>query len=241
MKKILLASAVAIAFCAPAFAADMPVKGPVYKAAPAALSWTGCYIGANVGGGWAHDENFDLSLNPPSLGSHQASGVMGGGQVGCDYQAGQFVFGLRGLFDWSHLTGQNTIPQNAAVAFSTKITSFDSATGRVGYAYAPNGIIYAQGGGAWMSDTYHQFLNGAIRATESQTFNGWTVGGGVEYLISRNWSWFAEYNYADFGRSKTSCFTGACNFQQQQHLSTVLVGINYRFGDWGKGPVSAKY
>ena len=46
MKKILLASVAAAAFCgAPAFAADMPIKAPVYKAAPAPIfNWTGFYV-----------------------------------------------------------------------------------------------------------------------------------------------------------------------------------------------------
>jgi len=94
MKKLLLAGLAGLAVFAAgaASAADLGVR-PTYKApppmappAPVAL-WTGCYIGANVGGGWTHKE-FDF--NGFDDGKHTASGVVGGGQFGCDYQFGGF-------------------------------------------------------------------------------------------------------------------------------------------------------
>src|SRR5713226_3547401 len=105
MKKILLAGIAAAALCgAPVLAADMPTKGPVYKATPApVVSWTGCYIGGNLGGGWGRG-GWD-NVGAP-FARTTPDGFVRGGQVGCDYQFGSLVVGVRGLFDWSNLKGR---------------------------------------------------------------------------------------------------------------------------------------
>lgn len=65
---------------------------------------------------------------------------------------------------------------------------------------------------------------------------GWTIGAGAEYLMTRHWSIFAEYNYMDFGTRRT----GFVNLEVppipptfpldiQQNVQTVTVGINFRF------------
>src|SRR5262249_45102532 len=79
-----------------AIAADLSARPVPYQPPPApppAFSWTGCYVGANIGGGWASKSSNDVSgfvtgVTGADLGSHTASGVIGGGQVGCDYQSG---------------------------------------------------------------------------------------------------------------------------------------------------------
>src|SRR5262245_61692381 len=93
MKKLLLATTI-LGLSTPVMAADMPVKAPP-RVVEAVFSWTGCYIGVNVGGARARKENIDLfnPAVPDSLGKHTATGLVGGGQIGCDYQVGQFVFG----------------------------------------------------------------------------------------------------------------------------------------------------
>ncbi len=60
MKKFLLAGVALSAFIAgPAMAADLPVRGPVYKGPPPVVtyfSWTGCYVGGHVGGLWVQKD-----------------------------------------------------------------------------------------------------------------------------------------------------------------------------------------
>src|SRR5262249_50902122 len=75
-------------------AADMPPRpapAPVY--APPPFSWTGFYIGGNIGGAWAHrdvtDTRFGLDFGRSSDGV-----FIGGGQVGYNYQTGNFMFGV---------------------------------------------------------------------------------------------------------------------------------------------------
>src|SRR5436305_15345399 len=110
MKSWLLAWVVVSGLAGYAVAADMPVYG-AYQPPPIAplYSWTGCYIGVNIGGGAAPKSRVDTvgTFAPPgtSLGDMTARGVAGGGQLGCDYQAGSFVFGLQGLLDLSGMKG----------------------------------------------------------------------------------------------------------------------------------------
>src|ERR1700682_2127693 len=106
MKKFLVAGIAAAAFCgAPAIAADMPVKVP--PMAPAAYDpWTGCYVGANIGGAWANTtftEGTPSFFNAAGTQEHpRPSGFVGGGQIGCDRQfASNWVIGLQGMWDWA--------------------------------------------------------------------------------------------------------------------------------------------
>ena len=91
-----------------ASAADLPRKAPVYvPPAPPPITWTGCYIGANVGGDiWPPLGGF---RSFGSLDSDTNSGFAGGGQIGCDYQfAGGWVIGFRNMFDGSSLRRDRT-------------------------------------------------------------------------------------------------------------------------------------
>src|SRR3984893_15764887 len=79
----------------------------LYTKAPStpAWSWTGLYIGGHVGGGWANTAWFEDITKSGSGGggpvgfqdsSHTASGLLGGGQAGINYQKGRWVFGIEG-------------------------------------------------------------------------------------------------------------------------------------------------
>ena len=99
MRKFLLlgVSATAIAVASGASAADMGV--PALKALPPApFSWTGCYIGAHVGGGFMPDNwtGSNSAGYPPEYGG----GWIAGGQVGCNYQVPGSQF-LGGAACWS--------------------------------------------------------------------------------------------------------------------------------------------
>src|SRR5437899_12119351 len=110
MKKILLAGVAGIALVAgaPAHAADLrarrppPPPPPVVAPVPV-FACTGCYIGANIGGAWAHK---DFSFNGFDDGSHSASRIAGGGQIGCHTQfASDWPIGIQGMVDGADRTG----------------------------------------------------------------------------------------------------------------------------------------
>ena len=102
-----LAAIVIIASAQPARAADqsaaphLPTKSAIVPPAPI-YSWSGCYIGAQGGGGAVSDTFVNTSFDGNNNFLH-GGGAFAGGQLGCNYQRGNFVFGLEGEV-WSGLT-----------------------------------------------------------------------------------------------------------------------------------------
>jgi outer membrane immunogenic protein len=248
MKKLLpLGVALAWLLGSPALAADLPAKAPVYRAAAAPLfNWTGCYLGANLGGGWArkHIVDQEPGLVGVDRDRHNSSGFVGGGQIGCDYQVNNWVFGIQGMFDGADISGSNRDLSNPLLNWTSRNEWFGSVTGRFGYAVTPGALIYAKGGGAWVKDHNILTFGTVTQTTPDTTMNGWTVGGGLEYMFAPNWSIFAEYNFVSLNTKERSTFTrntDGATFPYDVHnnLQTVLVGINYRFG--GVGAITARY
>ena len=69
---------------------------------------------------------------------------------------------------------------------------------------------------------------------------GWTIGVGGEYAFADYLSGFVEYNYYDFG-SRDITFSNGGILNINETKSVVKAGLNFRFGGWGKTPVSARY
>ncbi len=145
-----------------ALAADLPQR-PVYKtpmAAPAPVyNWTGCYVGANIGGAWGNINATDVTTGATV--SPRNSGFAGGGQVGCDYQMSQWVFGVRNIFDATSISNGATI-SDALISgtVNSHLRWFDALTARAGYLVQPNVLLYGQGGAAWTSWKCHCFQYG---------------------------------------------------------------------------------
>jgi outer membrane immunogenic protein len=224
MKKILLASVAIIGLGAivPAQAADLAArpytKAPAYVPAPI-YNWTGFYIGGHVGGGFGGDNNFFVGN-----GNSNDGVFMGGGQIGYDTQfAPNWVFGLEANYSFLDTSG----------FFANR--GLGSVTGRLGYTWGP-ALLYVKGGYAWADSRFTNGFSG------DGGRDGYTVGGGLEYLFTQNWSGKIEYQYYNFGHT-TAIFTDAnlvphaVSFTNDEH--TIKVGLNYRF-NWG-APVAARY
>jgi outer membrane immunogenic protein len=214
-----------------ALAADLPTRAPVYKApaAPVAVTtWTSCYLGGNVG--WARTKKqFNRPSDGANDGFHTADGFAGGGQVGCDYQfAGNWVIGAQGMFDWTDLKGDHQALLNSDHFWHTRVSWFATATARLGVTFVPTVLAYVKGGAAWVRDEHQE--TGTVFRTADVTRSGWTVGGGLEWMFAPNWSVFAEYNFMDFGKKRVHFTPGSFSQDIEQHLQTVLVGVNCRFG-----------
>ena len=244
--RLTLAAATLAALAGSATAADLGARAPAPyyppPPPPPVFSWSSCYIGGNIGGGWASHSSNDVTgavtgVVGADLGSHTASGFIGGGQIGCDYQAGVWVFGVQGMFDGSGMQGSNTDATGLFVV-NSNIPWLATVTGRIGVTAAPTVLVYAKGGGAWVRDNYTlTAVPGLALANASATPSGWTVGGGVEWAFAGNWTAFAEYNYLDFGTPGVT-FTpvvGGATFpiNIKQNINSFMVGINYRFGATG--------
>jgi outer membrane immunogenic protein len=268
MRKILLASiaGAALLALAPAHAADL--GRPVYKAPPPVVppvpffSWTGCYIGGHIGGGWGRkdftDSPDELFFEPAESVHVDTSGFLGGGQVGCDWQlTPNWVIGIEGAAAWADLKGDASVSpdQFLTETFHAKTDFLASVTGRIGWAW-DRWLLYAKGGVAWDRDKYDiDFaFSGEVACiidkpcpepplAASETRTGWTVGGGVEWAFWNNWSAKLEYNFYDFGTHRVD-FVDTLGqtfpIDVDQRIHTVKFGINYRF-NWGKAPVVARY
>jgi outer membrane immunogenic protein len=234
------------------FAAELPAR--TYAKAPVATAvvtynWTGCYVGANVGGGRAHThQEFPPPFAPALFSESRGSSVVGGVQIGCDYQFDRFVIGAQGQLDFARIESSQIEPLFPTDTSHAQTRHIFTATARAGYLVLPSVLVYAKGGGAW-TQTYLSVI-GSVPITflsESVTSNrsGWTVGGGAEWMFAPGWSAFAEYNYMDFGTKLTQYVAGPNTRGAPNALNvklttqTALGGVNYKF-NWG-GPVVAKY
>ncbi len=204
----------------------VPPPAPAYvpPPAPPPYVWTGCYIGGNAGGAWAHVEVTDL--NSGATGSGRKSGFAGGGQLGCDYQADAWVFGIRTMFDGTSL---ETSRDTDFGSVDSRTRWFGTVTARGGYLVAPNFLLYVQGGGAWAERKLTFFdLTGAEFGEVTRNRAGWTAGGGAEWMFAPHWSVFAEYNFMGFGTQDLTC-AGFCNVSVKGDIQDVLAGLNYKF------------
>ena len=215
-----------------ASAADLPRKAPAYMPPPPpAFTWTGCYIGGNVGGAWANVEVSDVPTGFTA--SRSNSGFAGGGQIGCDYQMGAWVVGIRNMFDGTSI--RQTTPFSDGVftgSFDSHVRWFDTLTGRVGYLVQPNILLYGQGGAAWTQASFtFNDPTGLAVGQVSRNKTGWTAGGGAEWMFLPHWSVFVEYNFLGFGTNSSSVIAcgGACILSGKADLQNVLVGLNYKF------------
>jgi outer membrane immunogenic protein len=204
--------------------------GPVYSSP---WNWTGFYVGGHAGYAWSDVTWDNVSLTGEPV-SSDASGFIGGGQVGYNWQFGQVVLGIEGTYSGAALSedARSTVAP-ATVTYSTDVNNIGTVTGRLGFA-ADKFLIYAKGG--WATATVD--VSGRNTALPdsfsiSDRRNGWTVGGGLEYMATRNLSVGLEYSYIDLGSSNYAGVTATAlpftitNADTQIH--SVTARLNYRF------------
>jgi outer membrane immunogenic protein len=257
-RKLLLASAGAIALTG---SAAMAAEPPVYPPPPI-FTWTGPYIGGQIGYAWGTDNTSLFASNSThfadSTFDSSPRGVIGGAHVGYNLQIDQWVVGLEGTVDGTSLSQTVVAPfsGNIPAGSITRLASWDiqgSFRGRVGVAF-DRALIYATGGVAFggFNATFsngiaEKFLPVGSTSIFSSTRLGWTVGSGIEYAMTNNWSVRAEYRYTDFGTFTDSpfadSFTGGWVATANHHITQNLVqiGFSYKFDTWAPAPVVAKY
>jgi outer membrane immunogenic protein len=240
MRKFLLSSAACIAVISTASAADLrPIMKAPPPPAPPPFSWAGFYIGANVGGKWVVNSNERIDAAGDTFGlfnDNNISSVMGGGQLGYNWQFGRWVIGIEGDVDGQDL--QRTVTAGAFTRFFVPGDNFTfqsdwqaSLRGRVGYAF-DRVLIYATGGAAWTQVKGTVNLVGLGSFTNDDTVTGGTVGGGIEWAVWNQVSLGIEGRYTFYG---SQTFTGVLGGVAVSHtfndLNTaeVMGKINFRF------------
>jgi outer membrane immunogenic protein len=197
---------------APAFAADL---GGGYEAptAPAysstrGFNWNGPEVGLIAGYGWG-------SVKPPAgYGNFSADGWSGGAYAGYNFQpSSQVVLGLEGDITGSGMDG-------SVSALGVKNTWNATLRGRAGWAYNQF-LLYGTGGlavGGLKADS--------LGTSDSKTKAGWTIGAGMEALITGSVTARLEYRYTDLGKTGFSNVGGGdVGFTSNQ----LLVGVGMKF------------
>jgi outer membrane immunogenic protein len=277
MMKFPVAVLIALFGATSAFAADLPArtytKAPVYV--DPGYNWTGFYIGGNVGYSWGRSSDTSRLTNGAgatlftSGGSSNLDGVIGGGQIGYNWQVQQsWVWGFEADIQGSDEKGSRgficgisicrppsggllalVIPGPAVpVTLNQKIDWFGTVRARAGVLATPKVLFYATGGLAYGEVNSNETI-GVLSGFSSNTTNvGWTVGAGVEGVIGGNWTAKLEYLYVDLGRVSGSFATTlpalgggtlASSYSSRITDNVVRVGVNYKFD--GTGPVVARY
>jgi outer membrane immunogenic protein len=242
MKKSMLGLvAIGLLIAGPAMAADMgmPLKAPPAPVAPL-FSWTGFYLGGNLGAGWNDGNLTDSLFGVNWSGNNNNVTFLGGGQVGVNYQINSVVLGVEGDFDWF----ANNNNSATVTAFGETVTGSNNGrwlttlTGRLGYAW-DRVLFYGKGGGAWVGSNNFTLTNVATGSSVSfannNTNTGWTAGAGVEWAFYDNWTARVEYDYVGLNGAT---FTVPATFPvvsgdvfttHNRNIQTVTVGINYLF------------
>jgi outer membrane immunogenic protein len=243
-----------IGCCGVASAADMPIKAPP---APVYYNWTGFYLGVNIGGSWGRQcaELFDRG-SPVASGCIHPNDVIGGGQIGYNWQFGPWfgfgngtVLGLEADFQGSReradynfgfapfTAGGTTFP-GVQGTLTDKLEWFGTARGRAGIAF-DRWLPYVTGGYAYGNRKFEAMASipGATASfSNSNTLSGWTVGGGVEWAFWQNWTAKVEYLYIDFSNNDSDFSTLTITTPTSLSLTAnhfkdniVRAGVNYKF------------
>jgi outer membrane immunogenic protein len=263
-KAVIGLAAIVVLVQTPVLAADMALKA--LPTPPQIYSWSGCHVGGTVGGAFGRSSYSGTPtgdfLTPEPIGEPSIipnlsaittsalnpSSVIGGGDIGCDWQINSVVVGLEGDFSgWnlsksSALTGPgDPLAPGTTLTAATSESSHWLATVRPRVGVARNNwLFYITGGAAFTSATFAQSVlfsasSSAMAGSVTNTLTGWTAGAGVEYGFTANWLLKAEYLYVGFPGQNLSevnpAFpTFSATASNRLSVSVFRVGLDYKFG-----------
>ncbi len=230
MIRILLSATALTALSFSALAADLPKRSAAPVAPAPIFSWTGFYVGGNVGYIRAKAATTDLDgwWNRNDTIQSSGSGILGGIQAGYNYQVGAIVFGLE-----ADLAATSAKP-NASTYGGDRIdqhktSALGTVRGRVGYAFDRT-LFYVTGGLAYANVKNSGYDNSdpsLYRGETSGWRTGYAVGGGVETAIDKNWTIKFEGLYYNVGHSQTDI--SGYRFKSKNDGALARIGVNFKF------------
>jgi outer membrane immunogenic protein len=248
MHKLCAAAAVASALLAisGAQAADiprpMPAPAPVFVPPPA-FSWSGFYLGGNVGAALAHHRTQD-TLFGLEWGRTSESVFAGGGQVGYNWQNGNFVLGVEAEFEGIASNDDKAgvvVPGIGTLQARSHDSWLTTVAARFGWAY-DHWLWYGKAGGGWVGNNGFTVFNlntgASVTGGADRSSGGYLLGVGSEYAFANSWTMKLEYEYFGLG-SQTfavpagSPFLAGDGFKtDRRSVQTLKLGFNYLF-NWG--------
>jgi outer membrane immunogenic protein len=258
MQRTIFGGALALALLSTsALAADLPSRRapPVFVPPPIPVfTWTGLYVGGQVGYEFGSQNAFaysTLTNGGLATASTKPTGVIGGAHVGYNFSTQSLplfgsafgtggVIGIEGDVDGS--SAKSSYAFNPLLSANYRDTIQGSVRGRLGFA-VDRVLFYATGGVAFggFKNNYYSLV---ATDSPSSTRVGYTVGGGVEYAVTNNWSLRVEYRYTDFGHYTdilTNTTAGGVGVTHHITDNRVQAGFSYKFDMPGAAPVVARY
>jgi outer membrane immunogenic protein len=255
MRKLLMSGVAFGVLAMPAMAADM---APYNKAPLPLFSWTGCYVGGDIGGAWGSQGVLNtsrVSVGPltqaPANTTATGSSVIGGGYLGCNYQWTPFVvIGAEGDFSGAGLSATGhaqslfggAAAPGGSIIWSSKLDAIATVRGRVGFAWTPNTLVYLTGGGAWARTSFSStdvfFFGCPACATTSfsNTSAGYVLGGGLEWAPwSDSWIVRAEFLYYNLSGATGAGFVAGIPIAaanpvwSNMAVTSGRAGVSYKF------------
>ena len=209
---------------------------------PPPANWSGFYIGLNAGSVLGRDPSALSGVGLAERFHLVPDGYEGGGQIGYNWQASSWVFGLETDLQGSFARDKDACIVVCSVAganIKQTLPWFGTARGRLGYTLGST-LFYGTGGFAYgqTKTVLNEFTPGAFASIGlTHTRGGWTAGAGIESplkffgLFGPNWTAKTEYLYVDLGRT-TDNFVGlgaAQTFTTRTQEHIFRGGINYHF------------
>ena len=229
MRSIVFGIVGAVCIASVASAADLPVKAPAQVPMAPVYSWTGFYVGGDVGALWTRASgrsdplptvgNFGIF---PISGDLNKTGFVGGLHAGYNWQVSPaWVVGIEGDWSWTDAKGSFSQPWVSIItgvrpgtltSMSADPKWLATIRGRIGYLVVPNALLYFTGGGAWADVDYSA---SAINETStyvastslSKTASGYVLGGGLEWALWNHWSVRAEYLFYHLNTANVAVVT----------------------------------
>jgi outer membrane immunogenic protein len=227
----LLAATAALALAAStAHAADLPGRyspAPAYNALPV-FTWTGFYAGLNAGYGWnAGDSRF----YDPAFGTvrgRRSGGFVGGAQAGYNYQFGMFVGGLETDLQYAAV-GNKGASYGTIYYPGDSDGFFGTIRARAGVAF-DRALVFGTGGFAYGDIGGNRGYDPLLGYHSGDEINwGWTLGGGVEYAITNNFTAKVEGLYVNLDTKDNYNLGGRVNVDRDAEFGVLRAGVNYKF------------
>lgn len=226
MKSILLAAVAVTVLTTGAFAADSVADAPIAST----YDWTGAYIGAQAGYAAGGDVDHFWEGGDPIWDYRLSSrGGFGGIFAGYNHQLdGGVVVGLEGDIGWGDIKATGNAVGSAIYTSTTKLDWTGSGRVRVGYAL-DRFMPYVTGGFAVARMQFEEKSLGNFYSQASKNLTGWTLGAGVEYAATENWTVRGEYRYTHYGKKSFVARQVNENWEARIRTHDFRLGVAYKF------------
>ncbi len=208
---------------------DPVVAPPPAPPVPARATspFAGPYVGGSIGYAFNGNDQVGESLNDvyiADFGTLGNEGFFGGVHAGYRHVYNRFVFGAEVGADLSDIGSSVTVDGvQSTMSFDHLLT----AKGQLGYLAAPNLMVYGTAGVAH-ADINYSIIGMGSGLTSNDSRTGYLVGGGVEYLMTEDWSVRGEYTYTNFGKYHPSDEAGYSTAATPD-FHAVRLGVNFNF------------